>query len=160
MRRGGAYFRSPADHGSACSRSRDVATVGCVAACSYVCTSYGRLLVQPIARRLNVPLDFVRTGHGAARDRPLLSAAIDHEAVTNASDVFCTFYDERLFDAVAAAAADEIEVLGFGPQVQALRLWLRGPERCRGSVKAVLKRVPATPTESVAAWQRSLDGRR
>jgi hypothetical protein len=72
--------------------------------------------VQSIAQRLNVPLDFVRTGHGAARDRPLVAAS-DHEAVTNATDVFCAFYDERLFDAVAGAAADEIRMLGFGPQV-------------------------------------------
>jgi hypothetical protein len=52
----------------------------------------------------------------------------------------------------------EIRALASGPQVEALRLWMLGPERCSGSAKAVLKRVPATPTESVAAWQRSLRG--
>jgi hypothetical protein len=92
---------------------------------------------------------YISTGHGTTGRDPLFSsgaAGTNHEAVSRTVENFCRFYDERLFEEVVQAAADEIKVLGFEKHVAALRVWRR--DGCLGAMPG---HGPLATNEAVSA---------
>jgi hypothetical protein len=121
--------------------------------------NFNDALETMLVQRGIISESFLSSGHGKDGNKPLFlesSGVKDkervhvHRAVTNALAQFCSFYTNTgMFDAVAAAATDEIRILGYTKHTARLRAWLKAG--CPGD--AAPSHEPLATHAALAWWQ-------